>query len=1045
MVNAILSTRLRLKGFDHMRLRLRWAAAGLSALIVTTTGLVAVGSSAFAVTPPYEPDPTSSGSISFYDASGGVVTSGSITAHPFVSFAASSKAARTGDFKATLFAYTPKLGTPTGAFPGETMTASTAFPNATAPAPVKNFTVPVASATAADFSLSDYIADFPNTATDAYQGLYQLRLKTSGPVGFDTAYVSTSIMVTGTTWTQVYPVPATPTTTATALAVTPAGPVAAGTSVQLKATVTPTAAGTVQFLDGVTNLGPAVAVAAGQATFTTTGLASGTHSLTAKFTPTDATAFTGSTSAAMSFVVNASATTTTAAIAVTPVSPVVVGTSTTLTATITPGTAIGSVQFLDGATNLGSPVAVAGGSAVFTTAALTVATHSLTAKFIPTNAANFATSTSTASSYTVTSVPATVTTTALVAAPSGAAVFGSTVTLTSTTTPSTAPGTVQFFDGVTAIGGPVAVASGTAIRTTTTLATGAHTLKATFTATSAALFTPSTSTTVAYSITAAPATPTTTTVSATPLSPVTFGTSVAIKATVAPTTAVGTVQFLDGATALGAPVAVASGSATFTTAGLTVATHSLTATFTPTVPANFVGSTSAAVSYVVNPAPPGATTTTLVVTPAGPVVLGSSVSLKAAIAPTAAAGTVQLFDGATAIGGPVTVAAGSATYSTTTLAVGSHALSATFTPGTATYLGSTSAAKTLVVNPPPVATTTTLAVSPVGPVIQGASVLLTATVAPGTAAGSVQFLDGTKLLGTAVVSVGTATLTTTALSAGTHSLTAKFVPTNVASFATSISAATSFVVQPKPATVTTTVLAVSPTSPVGAGKPVTLKATVSPVTAAGSVRFYDGTKLLGTVAVVSGKASLTLSTLAVGQHSLAAVFVPSSAALFTTSTSAAVGYTIKKAAVLVVRNAKGQVVTSGSTLTPGAKLTLTGNGFAPDEVVSITVHSTTFDLGSATADSTGAVTASVTLPTSLLASTHVVTLSSASNQVTFSFTVAAAPVGSGTGSGTGSGSGNGLPHTGGDSMPVGLGALALIGAGALIVTVARRRKGLEAA
>ncbi|MGH3548207.1 MAG: Ig-like domain-containing protein, partial [Pseudonocardiaceae bacterium] len=50
--------------------------------------------------------------------------------------------------------------------------------------------------------------------------------------------------------------------------------------------------------------------------------------------------------------------TTTTALAVSPVSPVVQGTPVTLTATITPSTAVGTVQFKDGTTDIGGLVTV---------------------------------------------------------------------------------------------------------------------------------------------------------------------------------------------------------------------------------------------------------------------------------------------------------------------------------------------------------------------------------------------------------------------------------------------------------------------------------------------------------------------------------------------------------------------------------------------------------------------------------------------------------------------------------------------------------------
>jgi hypothetical protein len=74
-----------------------------------------------------------------------------------------------------------------------------------------------------------------------------------------------------------------------------------------------------------------------------------------------------------------------------------------------------------------------------------------------------------------------------------------------------------------------------------------------------------------------------------------------------------------------------------------------------------------------------------------------------------------------------------------------------------------------------------------GPAFQ--SVTLSATVTPAGAAGSVQFLDGASVLGTVPNASGAVTFTTTALGSGAHSLSAKFVPTNVAVFLGSQSAA----------------------------------------------------------------------------------------------------------------------------------------------------------------------------------------------------------------------------------------------------------------
>ena len=193
-----------------------------------------------------------------------------------------------------------------------------------------------------------------------------------------------------------------PTATTTTLVVTPASPAAAGVMETLKATISPAAAGSVQFMDGTTNIGGTVTVSGGTASTTTT-LPSGTRSLTAVFTSTDQ-GFGGSTSAAVSYVVNAgpgTGTPTTTALVVTPASPVATGAMETLKATIFPA-APGKVQFKDGnTTNIGEPVIVSGGTAS-TTTTLESGEHSLTAEFTPTDNTAFSGSTSAAVPLTVT-------------------------------------------------------------------------------------------------------------------------------------------------------------------------------------------------------------------------------------------------------------------------------------------------------------------------------------------------------------------------------------------------------------------------------------------------------------------------------------------------------------------------------------------------------------------------------------------------------------------------------------------------------------------
>ena len=75
------------------------------------------------------------------------------------------------------------------------------------------------------------------------------------------------------------------------------------------------------------------------------------------------------------------------------------------------------------------------------------------------------------------------------------------------------------------------------------------------------------------------------------------GFAVTFTATVAPALATGTVQFMDGAGALGAAAAITAGVATLLTTALTQATHSITGVYSGD--GSYSTSTSSAVSQVV--------------------------------------------------------------------------------------------------------------------------------------------------------------------------------------------------------------------------------------------------------------------------------------------------------------------------------------------------------------------------------------------------------------------------------------------------------------
>ena len=107
---------------------------------------------------------------------------------------------------------------------------------------------------------------------------------------------------------------------------------------------------------------------------------------------------------------------------------------------------------------------------------------------------------------------------------------------------------------------------------------------------------------------------------------------------------------------------------------------------------------------------------------------------------------------------------GTASFTTSALAVGSHAITAVY-GGDGNFTTSSSNAASQIVNQ--ASTTTTLAASP-SSTTYGQSVTFTATigvVSPGAGAptGSVEFFDGTMLIATTPLSGSTAAVSTAAL------------------------------------------------------------------------------------------------------------------------------------------------------------------------------------------------------------------------------------------------------------------------------------------
>jgi hypothetical protein len=252
-------------------------------------------------------------------------------------------------------------------------------------------------------------------------------------------------------------------------------------------------------------------------------------------------------------------------------------------------------------------------------------------------------------------------------------------------------------------------------------------------------------------------------------------------------------------------------------------------------------------------------------------------------------GTVTFMDGSKVLQ-TVHLSGGSATFTTTKLAVGGHSITATYN-GSGNFVASGPAVFAVTVSPD--GTTAVVSSSVPNPVF-GQAVTLQATVAasaPGSGkpTGTVSFYDGTVLLGTATLRNGVATLKTTALAVGGNSITVvyggdgNFVGTTSAALAvtvsqdattTKLSSSNATAVHGTPVTLTATVLSVKP----GSGTPT------------GTVSFWDGSTLLGTVDLSGGVAQLTYSFTALGKHKIEAVY--NGDADFLSSTSAALIETI---------------------------------------------------------------------------------------------------------------------------------------------------------
>jgi len=237
-------------------------------------------------------------------------------------------------------------------------------------------------------------------------------------------------------------------------------------------------------------------------------------------------------------------------------------------------------------------------------------------------------------------------------------------------------------------------------------------------------------------------------------------------------------------------------------------------------------------------------------------------------------GTLTFFDGAKQLGVPVNLsAAGIATYTTASLAVGSHNMTAVYN-GDPKHFKSTSPTLVQVVDEGTVVRLTTSQ----NPSQIGQSVTFTATVkGPGGSGvvpqGNVIFTDGAATLGTVTLNAsGVATYSTATLANGLHTIQATYAGDPVLN----ILGAASNIVDQEVQAPSTNVLTSTP-NPSVYGTNVVFTATIKSsgtFAPTGVVLFLDGGKVFATAspAGATGVAQFTTSTLSVGTHDITAKY-----------------------------------------------------------------------------------------------------------------------------------------------------------------------------
>ncbi len=424
---------------------------------------------------------------------------------------------------------------------------------------------------------------------------------------------------------------------------------------------------------------------------------------------------------------------------------------------------------------------------------------------------------------------------------------------------------------------------------------------------------------------------------------------------------VGTITFSEGSSTWCAAVTLSGGgTANCVIPGLALGSHIFNASYSGD--ANDAPSASPAYTELIKQQP----ALVLSVAPS-PAVVSSSVTLTLTAVDQSGTptGSIVFYDGAVAVGTVALNGAGNAQWSTQAFGVGNHSLSAHYAGDSANINGSSNTVNETINE---ATTATALALSASNASV-GTALMFTATVTNNggpALTGSVTFKDGITVLSAQPLSAGSSTITVSTLGPGSHSITAVY------SGDSDNGASTSALMTETIAQIATVTTLGSDASVLNAGATLHLTTSVSLAPGAvadgaltGNVTFKDGSSVLGVVSInPGGQATLPVSALSVGSHSLTASFAGNTN--YAASNSSAVGLTVQQTVTQITLSSTSSTTLAGKPA--GFSVTVTSATGIPSGPVSLRDGATV--IGTATLSLTGSAVFSTS---SLSHGTHSIT------------------------------------------------------------------------